>query len=137
MTVLIFELGDQLYALPLNQVRHVEPVGRLDPIPLAPSIFAGAMCMRGRVVPVLDLAQMAGIASGQPRRVLVLDPSIADLGLLVGATRGRHPDVHALPPAQRQELTATFATPLLDGDQCLNIINLEDLLLQLDRSFPG
>ena len=58
--VLLFRLGDDLYALEVDQVQEVVESPRYHYIPRAPAGFAGAINFHGSIVPVLDLAAFFG-----------------------------------------------------------------------------
>lgn len=66
--LLVFELDDQRYALALACVQEVVRAVALTRLPGAPAIVEGAINVRGRVVPVLDIRSRFGLP---PRR---LDP---------------------------------------------------------------
>ena len=53
-----FFLGDELFALPLLEVREI--IGRTDatPVPNMPKYLRGVFNLRGRVVPVIDRASV-------------------------------------------------------------------------------
>lgn len=55
LEVLVFEIGEQRYGIPVSDVREVVRAVTLVPFPGGPSIVEGIINMRGRVVPVLDL----------------------------------------------------------------------------------
>jgi purine-binding chemotaxis protein CheW len=59
--ILVFELDDQRYALPLVGVQEVVRAVALTRLPGAPPIIEGAIDVRGRVVPVLDLRARFGL----------------------------------------------------------------------------
>lgn len=95
MRHVIFRLEKDRYALPLAAIREVVvPPERYTRVPRAPRAVSGVMNLRGRVVTVVDLRQVLGIAAGQsavastdPKlrtdRVVLLDRGRRDLGLLV------------------------------------------------------
>lgn len=72
---LLFQLGDDRYALPAREVIEVLPLRRLKQIPEAPEWVAGLLTHRGRMVPVLDLTRRvlgrAANARSSTRLVLV------------------------------------------------------------------
>jgi purine-binding chemotaxis protein CheW len=53
-------VGNQLFGLPILQVRDVFIVTEMTPIPLAPPSVAGLFNLRGRVITVLSLRNMLG-----------------------------------------------------------------------------
>ncbi len=60
--LLIFELGERLYALPSSQVREVLRAFSAVPIPIAPAIVEGLLNVRGDIIPLLSLRRRLGIA---------------------------------------------------------------------------
>lgn len=65
MLFLLFQLGNDRYALEAGQVAEVLPLVNLKQIPQAPPAVAGVFDFRGEPVPVVDLSQMA---LGRPAR---------------------------------------------------------------------
>lgn len=59
MLFLLFQLGNDHYALDAGQVAEVLPLVSLKQIPLAPPAVAGVFDFRGEPVPVVDLSQLA------------------------------------------------------------------------------
>lgn len=55
IAVVVFELNEHRYALPLADVREVLAVPAIVPLPKAPTIVEGVVNIRGVVVPVMDI----------------------------------------------------------------------------------
>lgn len=68
MLFLLFQLGNDCYALEAGQIAEVLPLVNLKQIPQAPPAVAGVFDFRGDPVPVVDLCQMA---LGRPARCLL------------------------------------------------------------------
>src|ERR1700736_4076819 len=85
LEALVFALGSELYALPATQVHEVRPLGWLTILPGTPSFLAGLINVRGRIVPVVDLRPLLGIASDAEtdRSVVLVSHRSGDVGLLV------------------------------------------------------
>jgi purine-binding chemotaxis protein CheW len=86
LEALVFALGHELYALPATQVHEVRPLGGLTPLPGTPPFLAGLINVRGRIVPVVDLRPILGIASdacSPSMSVVLVSYRSADVGLLV------------------------------------------------------
>jgi purine-binding chemotaxis protein CheW len=64
-----FVLDGQRFGLPLSRVRRVIPSVSITPLPGAPAIVAGAINLRGQVIPVIDLRRRLGL----PERSVALD----------------------------------------------------------------
>jgi purine-binding chemotaxis protein CheW len=56
-------VGDQLFGLPILQVRDVFIVPSVTPVPLAPPSVAGLFNLRGRVITMLSVKAMLGQAA--------------------------------------------------------------------------
>jgi purine-binding chemotaxis protein CheW len=67
MQLLVFCLDGQRYALDLASVERVVQAVELTPLPGAPAIVAGAIDVKGRILPVLCLRRRMG----QPPREIV------------------------------------------------------------------
>ena len=67
MQVLVFNLGDQEYALPTCHVVRVLPVMTLTRLAPAADFIAGVMNYHGSPVPVIDLARIGGMPSAAQR----------------------------------------------------------------------
>ncbi|HZZ86376.1 MAG TPA: chemotaxis protein CheW [Anaeromyxobacteraceae bacterium] len=93
---MVFRVGAERFALPLESLREVVvPRPPFAKVPRAPGAVRGAMNLRGRVVAVVDLAQLVGLAeqpfAGGQGQVLILDRDRRGLGLLVGGVLGVEP----------------------------------------------
>ena len=65
--LLVFQLGDDRYALEASQVAEVLPLAALTQIPQAPAAVAGLLDYRGVPVPVIDLSQLTLGRPARPR----------------------------------------------------------------------
>jgi purine-binding chemotaxis protein CheW len=89
MRHVVFLLEKDRYALPLAAIREVVvPPERFTRVPRSPPVVSGVMNLRGRVVTVVELKGLLGVADPSPRdprleRVILLDRGRRDLGLLV------------------------------------------------------
>jgi purine-binding chemotaxis protein CheW len=109
-SLLRMAVGDDVLAVPIDDVREILQVARLTPLPRTPDLVRGVMNLRGAVVPVIDLAVRLGLpptVMGRRSCIVVVNaPAAADpdgsfsgpgsvLGLLVDAVfevfdRGGH-----------------------------------------------
>ena len=110
---LIFPLGEEWYAFPGEQVREVRPLAGLTPLPGTPAFVAGLINLRGRIVPVIDLAAFFGLAApAQPAMapmVLILEDPHGDVGLLTTGRAQVRPMEHARDPAGRADLQSRLS----------------------------
>jgi purine-binding chemotaxis protein CheW len=103
----VFRVARERYALPLEAVRQVVlPQPPFARVPRAGGAVRGVMNLRGRVVAVVDLAELMGLApqplaAGQGH-VVILERDKRQLGLLIGGVLG----VEALEPAAPPDAAA-------------------------------
>jgi purine-binding chemotaxis protein CheW len=97
----VFRVAGERFALPLAAVREVVlPQPPFARVPLVSEAVRGVMNLRGRVLPVVDLAPLVGLTpqpllAGQGQ-VLVLEREKRSLGFLIGHVLGIEPVL--LPP---------------------------------------
>ena len=76
MLLLTLAAGANRYAIDVARVVEVIPKVELRAVPHAPVFVAGLLDYRGKVVPVLDLCLLLGIAASQDRlstRIILVD----------------------------------------------------------------
>ena len=96
MRHVVFRVASERFALPLEAVREVVlPQPPFARVPRSSDAVRGVMNLRGRVVAVVDLAAIMGLA---PQRleagaghVLILDHGKRALGFLIGGVLGVEP----------------------------------------------
>ncbi|MSP17178.1 MAG: chemotaxis protein CheW [Myxococcales bacterium] len=79
--VIVFTTGGTTHAVELRWVRDIVRLGWLTPIPGAPSTIAGAVQVRGAVIPVLGASLLGGAVSHHAAAT----PQAGDTLLLVDA----------------------------------------------------
>jgi purine-binding chemotaxis protein CheW len=62
MQLIVFQLEEWRFALPLAAVQEILHAVRIVPLPGAPAIVLGVIDVRGTIVPVLDVRQRFGLA---------------------------------------------------------------------------
>jgi purine-binding chemotaxis protein CheW len=85
--LLTFEQRGEEHALPLLRVREVVEYGSVTRLPATAPWVLGVIDLRGRVVPVIDLAAKLGLGAGPsgPRRCIVLvEADVGEPGVVVG-----------------------------------------------------
>jgi purine-binding chemotaxis protein CheW len=97
----VFRVAGERFALPLAAVREVVlPQPPFARVPRVSEAVRGVMNLRGRVLPVVDLAPLVGLAPqplvGGQGQVLVLEREKRSLGFLIGQVIGVEPI--AVPP---------------------------------------
>ena len=84
---LTFVLASETYGLSIRAIREIVEYGEVTPIPMMPDFIAGAINLRGRAVPVIDLAtRLGGVRSEVSRRtcIVVVELELGGEALTVG-----------------------------------------------------
>lgn len=86
-SVVVVAVAEERYALPLEQVAEIEPLGTPTPVPGAPPAWLGLLNLRGRMCPVVRLGRALGRPAGADTdgnaTVVVVRSEGAEVGLLV------------------------------------------------------
>lgn len=86
-----FELVDEVFALPILDVREIIRMTNITPVPQAPSFVEGVINLRGQIIPVVDLRKRFGITEAEATdntRIIVVElGNGVVLGLIVDAVR--------------------------------------------------
>jgi purine-binding chemotaxis protein CheW len=119
---LIFGLGQERYAIPLQDIAEVLPFNGCTEVPGAPAQFLGIINLRGEIRPVIDLSRViCGGASTDSGVVLILRRSV---GLKVDkAEELRHIRSDEVTPPVRGQCVRPFVSgtlALLDVETLLS-----------------
>ena len=89
---LTFNLGNEMFAVGILNVKEIIEYGNLTEIPMMPTFIRGVINLRGAVVPVVDLAaRFGGKASAVQRRTCIVIVEVTqedakhDIGIMVDA----------------------------------------------------
>jgi len=92
MKYLTFQLGEELFAVNIMAVREIFEYGEVTPMPMMPDFICGAVNLRGRAVPVIDLAKRMkqGEAELSGRACIIIvemhySDAAMDVGVIVDA----------------------------------------------------
>jgi purine-binding chemotaxis protein CheW len=87
---ILFSVVGTTYALPSQQVAHVEMVEQITRVPNAPAFVDGVVFSRGQVVPAVNMRVRFGFERAERdlrTRLLVVQANGRSVGLLVDACR--------------------------------------------------
>lgn len=102
MRHVLFRVDKGLYAVALAAVREVVPTpGAFTRVPRAPVAVKGVINLRGRVVTVIELSALLGVATCAGAQLLLLDRGRRELGLLVANVEGIEALEKFTPPPPR------------------------------------
>lgn len=106
---LTFRLGDETYASDILHVREIIEYGEITEVPLMPAFLRGVINLRGRVLPVIDLAIRFGrsaLAISRRTSIVIVEvphgDGWQDLGVIVDSVdevlEFRPEQIEAAPP---------------------------------------
>ena len=84
---LSFALGGEEFAVDILRVREIIEYGPLTRVPAMPASVRGVINLRGRVVPVVDLAARFGLREREITRrscIVMLELTVEDAAVVVG-----------------------------------------------------
>jgi purine-binding chemotaxis protein CheW len=141
---ILFVVAGTTYALPSQQVAHVEMVETITPVPNAATFVDGIVFSRGQVVPAINLRARFGFERLRPdlrTRLLVVTTHGRSVGLVVDACREflTIPASAIRAPGEAlAEVSARYlAGVAIVGERLTVILNLDELLNTSDPEPAG
>ncbi|OYV72287.1 MAG: hypothetical protein B7Z72_05090 [Gemmatimonadetes bacterium 21-71-4] len=108
---LVFRVGRELFALPLDAVEEAVDVDRVQRVPEMSAAMLGVLSLRGALVPLYASAAVLGAAAEASRAALVFTTDRGRIALAVDDVE----DVLPLPPEARGRAPVDFGDALLVG----------------------
>jgi len=62
---LIFNLGKEIYGIPILKIKNIERKLDITPVPKTPNFVKGITNLRGKIIPVMDLKDKFGIGRSE------------------------------------------------------------------------
>ncbi|MDI6738770.1 MAG: chemotaxis protein CheW [Candidatus Edwardsbacteria bacterium] len=84
--IVIFCIGNEKFALTTDEVKSIEELQEIVPVPKAPDFIAGLINLRGAIIPVIDLRKrlkIAEIHAGRDTVILIIEHDNESVGLIV------------------------------------------------------
>lgn len=88
LKVIVFQLQDEEYGVPVEQVRSIEKVLHITRVPRTESFVKGVINLRGVVTPIIDLRKRFGLAEEdytENTRIIIVVLEDMEVGLIVDA----------------------------------------------------
>ena len=135
LKVIVFQLNDKEYAVPVGQVKSIEKIMHFTRVPHTSPFVKGVMNLRGVVTPLIDLRVRFGIqeqAYTDSTRVIIVSVAEAEVGLIVDGAN----DVIDIPSSIIEpppEIVGAEAAEFINGvvkleKRLLILIDLENIL---------
>jgi chemotaxis signal transduction protein len=130
-------IASETYAMPVENVLEVADMGQVRAVPRARPELLGIWNRRGRILPVVDLAQLLGITqTSPPGRVLIAEAQGRQAGFAIDDVS----EVGELgDPAEETESELLVGATLADGDLVgvIDVPRAFDSLEGLSGERPG
>ncbi|NGP44106.1 chemotaxis protein CheW [Bacillaceae bacterium SIJ1] len=133
MKVIVFQLGEESYGVPVEQVKSIERMESITRVPNAPSFVKGVLNMRGVITPILSLRKRFGLDEvdyTDKTRMIIVTVEQMEVGLIVDAAN----DVIDI---QQQSIEpAPSVVGAVEAEYLHGVAKLEDrllILLNLDK----
>lgn len=82
--LVVFRVGNEEYAIPIEQVKEIINYVPVTQLPGAPACFSGIIDVRGKIVPVVNFAVTLGlIAKQETKQIVIVEADGKDIGLTV------------------------------------------------------
>jgi purine-binding chemotaxis protein CheW len=135
-TYILFTVAGTTYGARSRQVRHIEMVDDVTPVPNAPALVEGVVFSRGQVVPVVNLRVRFGFERGTRdirSRLLVVESASRVVGLLADSAREfiTIPDDVVRPPGDSLAgISGNYIAGVATiGDRIVLIVDLDDIVV--------
>jgi purine-binding chemotaxis protein CheW len=119
--VLLIELAGERYAVEVGCVVEVVPAASLTPVPCTPRFVLGLTTVRGRVLPVMDIAPVLGIGGDEgrePTNIVVVEADGVPFGIAAGGVEG--PERHDAGKLEA-DMVGVLDVPALVADRRLEV----------------
>jgi purine-binding chemotaxis protein CheW len=85
----IFQCGNEEYAVPVEQVVSIEKLGHITPIPHLPNYLLGFTRIRQELIPIIDFSRILynNPSQGEHCRIIVLNTDVVNYGLVVSEAK--------------------------------------------------
>lgn len=126
--VVTFELFEEIFALPILDVREIIRMTPITPVPQAPGFVEGVINLRGQIIPIVDLRRRFGLSPKEHDDntcIIVADLNGGiQIGLIVDAVR----EVERL-PAETITPPPSLVAGAIGAEYIKGISNHEDKMI--------
>ncbi|EDL63966.1 chemotaxis protein CheW [Bacillus sp. SG-1] len=135
LKVIVFQLMEKEYAIPVSQVRSIEKVEHITRVPKAAPFVKGVINLRGVVTPVIDLRSRFSLPEEQHSdntRVIIAGSNEMEVGLVVDAANDVL-DIPAEAIESQPEVVGAVGADYISGvakleKRLLVLLDLEEVL---------
>ena len=83
--MVLFRIGAEEYGIPISQVKEIIQYKGATRLPQTPDFMEGVINLRGKVIPVIELAKKFGLeaSGGTDRRAVIIETGGQEIGVIV------------------------------------------------------
>lgn len=133
MKVIVFQLADKEYAIPVSYVRGIEKLMHITRVPKTPRFVKGVINLRGVVTPIIDLRERFGIVgktNEDTTRIIIIQLEDMEVGFVVDSANDVL-DIQSSSIEQQPEVVGSLEEDFISGVAKLDKRLL--ILLHLDK----
>ena len=139
LKIISFRLGDQVFCLDIMAVKEIRVWVKATPLPHSPDYVLGFINLRGRVIPVVDMALRLGLPAIEPTEqsaIIVIDEGDRGVGILVESVSDmvsvKPEEMQPVPDVMSDEEKALTKGIVPVGDDMICFLDLKGLFDQVD-----
>jgi chemotaxis signal transduction protein len=134
-TFVLFPMGEKRFAFPAAEVEELARPDQLQTFPHGTPLLAGVLVRRGKIVPVLDIAQLLVGPQAPPRKFyLITNRKLDSRHECTAIPVTGECELASLPPAPANGSQKKYVTGLLmAGEEPVEIVNLEKLIAEEEK----
>jgi purine-binding chemotaxis protein CheW len=109
--LVVFNIGEQQYALPLTTVQRVVPMAEVTQLPKAPEVVLGVIDLQGSIIPVMSMRKRFGMREAEASlgdQLIVAEAGARTVAMVVNSVIG---------VVERTAEEVTMAQKILPGVQ--------------------
>lgn len=133
--VIVFQLADKEYAIPVSYVRGIEKLVHITRVPKTPHFVKGVINLRGVVTPIIDLRERFGLVASEnieSTRIIIISLEDMEVGFVVDSANDVL-DIAANSIEPQPEVVGSFEEEFISGvakldKRLLILLHLEKVL---------
>ncbi len=131
--LVIFELSNQLYALPIQETQEIIRMTSITKVPNTKDYVEGIINLRGNIVPVINLNRRLGLPEKEhddSTRIIVVEYNDQKVGMIVDNVQevGRYTEDEMEPPAVAGDSVEFLSGVVNKGEELWLLLNLGKVL---------
>lgn len=134
--LVVFQLGNEEYAVAIDKVKEIIRYKEATKLPSTPPYMEGIINLRGKVIPVVDLAKRFGLEREltEGKQAVIIEAAGQEVGVVVdGVTEVLRIDDSAIEPAQSVAYGAEFLRSIGKvGERLLIILDLDKVFSDVE-----